>query len=408
MSPVKSHPSRRTVAVSSGLFQYPFMTCGPRTASSPTWPCGKSFPGSSASTIFASVSGNGIPMHSFTVPLSGLQCVTGDASVSPYPSTRRPPVAASNCFRTSFGSGAAPEMHARIERRSYFARFGLRRIAMYIVGTPGKMPGFALLISLRIWSISRGVGDWRDVLVAWDHGGPVPLLLQVPPFLDRVQLAQRGLEELGDVADDDAFHADLRHRLRDAVPEQVERHDRVHARIIPEDRKLPRGVRGIRLDDDPSRAEDREKGDDEMGRVREHEGNAVSTANPNRSQTGGEPVDCGVEFAVRKRFPVESDRRSGRELLRGSPEQLPDRDVRIGERGWHALGPAAEPRPREGRLPLHARDNASQDHKGTGGPNIYALRQPMEARCLRRRASESTERRRVECCGSRVPPGNIS
>src|SRR5207247_1798873 len=86
--------------------------------------------------------------------------------------------------------------------------------------------------------------------------------------------------------------------------------------------------------------------------------------NPARSQTGGEPVDCGVEFAVRKRFPVESDRRSDRELLRGSPEQLPDRDVRIGERGWHALGPAAEPRPREGRLPLHARDNAAQDQKG--------------------------------------------
>ena len=246
------------------------------------------------------------------------------------------------------------------------------------------------------------VRESMDAFVAWDHEGPVPLLLQVPPLLDRVQLAQRGLEELGDVADDDAFHADLRHGLRDAVPEQVERHDRVHARIAPEDRKLPRRVRGVRLDDDPSRAEDREKGDDEMRRVREHEGNAVSTANPNRSQTGGEPVDCGVEFAVRKGFPVESDRRSDRELLRGSPEQLPDRDVRIGERGWHALGPAAEPRPREGRLPLHARDNAAQDQKGTGGPNDYALQEPMEARCPRRRASESTERKLSRSCGSTI------
>src|SRR5437870_4518171 len=90
-----------------------------------------------------------------------------------------------------------------------------------------------------------------------------------------------------------AFDADLRHGLRDAVPEQIERHDRVHARIAPEDRELPRGVRGVRLDDDPSRTEDREKGDDEVGRVREHQGNADSAANPNHSQTGGEPVDCG-------------------------------------------------------------------------------------------------------------------
>src|SRR5207245_158987 len=110
------------------------------------------------STTFASVSGNGMPMHSLTTPFRGLQWVTGDASVRPYPSTSRPPVAASNCFRTSFGRGAAPEMHARIDRRSYFASFGCRRIAMYIVGTPGKRLGFVLLISLRIAPISRGFG----------------------------------------------------------------------------------------------------------------------------------------------------------------------------------------------------------------------------------------------------------
>src|SRR5213079_2575547 len=68
------------------------------------------------------------------------------------------PVAASNCFRTSFGSGAAPETHTRTERRSYFARFGWRRIAMYMVGTPGKRLGFVLSISLRMAPMSRGFG----------------------------------------------------------------------------------------------------------------------------------------------------------------------------------------------------------------------------------------------------------
>src|SRR5256886_15880284 len=101
-----------------------------------------------------------MPMHSLTMPFRGLQWVTDDASVSPYPSTSRPPVAASNCLRTSFGRGAAPEMQARIDRRSYFASFGCRRIAMYIVGTPGNRLGFVLLISLRIAPISRGFG-WR-------------------------------------------------------------------------------------------------------------------------------------------------------------------------------------------------------------------------------------------------------
>src|SRR5213078_1134574 len=46
MSPVSSHPSRRTAAVSAGWFQYPFITCGPRTASSPASFGGMSLDGS--------------------------------------------------------------------------------------------------------------------------------------------------------------------------------------------------------------------------------------------------------------------------------------------------------------------------------------------------------------------------
>ena len=59
------------------------MTWGPRIASSPDSPRATSRDGSSTSTIFASVSGNGSPMPSFTVPTSGFAWVTGDASVSP-------------------------------------------------------------------------------------------------------------------------------------------------------------------------------------------------------------------------------------------------------------------------------------------------------------------------------------
>ena len=45
----------------------------------------------------------------------GLAWVTGEDSVRPYPSTSLAPVIFSKVWATSTGSGAEPEMHARIE-----------------------------------------------------------------------------------------------------------------------------------------------------------------------------------------------------------------------------------------------------------------------------------------------------
>src|SRR2546426_10914247 len=99
-------------------------------------------------------------MQCFTGPAKGFACVAGDASESPYASTMRPPVILSNARRTSFGRGAAPETQARIEPRSYFESLGWRRIAMYIVGTPGKIVGRP----------SGSAAGWRQSLAGLDAG----------------------------------------------------------------------------------------------------------------------------------------------------------------------------------------------------------------------------------------------
>ena len=60
MSPVRSHPaSSSTAAVSSGRFQYPRMTCGPRMQISPGVSTGSALPASS--TTRHSVLGIGTP-----------------------------------------------------------------------------------------------------------------------------------------------------------------------------------------------------------------------------------------------------------------------------------------------------------------------------------------------------------
>ena len=79
------------------------------------------------------MSGNGspiVPMRFFAWSRIGLQCVTGEASVSPYPSTRFPPVSSLNFVAVWSMSGADPEMHATIERRSYFGANGELMIAL--------------------------------------------------------------------------------------------------------------------------------------------------------------------------------------------------------------------------------------------------------------------------------------
>ena len=86
MSPVCSQPSRSARAFSSGAFQYPFITCGPRITSSPT---------SSGAELDRRIVGiddllllvghadaDRIEPDQLGV-VDGVQCVSGDASVRP-------------------------------------------------------------------------------------------------------------------------------------------------------------------------------------------------------------------------------------------------------------------------------------------------------------------------------------
>ena len=83
MSPVRSHPaSSSTAAVSSGRFQYPFMTWGPRMQSSPGVPAGSAFPASSITRH--SVLGTGTPTEPvYSSRCKGLMHAAGEVSVSP-------------------------------------------------------------------------------------------------------------------------------------------------------------------------------------------------------------------------------------------------------------------------------------------------------------------------------------
>ena len=176
-------------------------------------------------------------------------------------------------------------------------------------------------------------------------------LLEVLLPLDRIQLSQRRLEKLRGVADDDSLDLGPGLRLGDVVPEQVEGHDGLHARVVPQDLELPRGQDRIRLDDDCASSEDREERHHEVRRVREEEGHAVAGANANRPETGREPVDRGIEVAIRQRLPIECDRGSVAVLSRGPTEQVLHRDIRIGEGPGQVGGPTGKPRPlQRGRL----------------------------------------------------------
>src|SRR4030043_829092 len=97
---------------------------------------------SSRLTIRQSTSGKGKPIEPVRIsPYNGLQWVAVGASDNPYPSTSFPPVNASNFSLVSRMSGADPEMQPLIELRLYFPAMtsGLLFMALYCVGTPGKM-----------------------------------------------------------------------------------------------------------------------------------------------------------------------------------------------------------------------------------------------------------------------------
>src|SRR5699024_11313459 len=139
--------------VSSGLFQYPFIICGPFTAISPTSSTSASS-NVSIWIILASVSGHGTPILPFTLFFhTKLACVTGDDSVNPYPSTNRPPVFCSNCSCISDGNGADPLIQAFIDDKSYLLMSGCFNSPIYIVGSPGNNVGLCL------WIVFSTYGD---------------------------------------------------------------------------------------------------------------------------------------------------------------------------------------------------------------------------------------------------------
>src|SRR5699024_555733 len=76
-------------------------------------------------TIFESVSGQGTPILPLTrLPQTKFACVTGDDSVSPYPSTSVPPVTFSKFCCISTGNGADPLIHASMDDKSYLCISG--------------------------------------------------------------------------------------------------------------------------------------------------------------------------------------------------------------------------------------------------------------------------------------------
>ena len=94
------------------------------------------------------------------MPFSGLQCEAVGASERPYPSKTLPPLNFSKVSLVSRINGAEPEMQALIERRLTFPALTSGRLlmALYSVGTPGKMVGLYLWIFSSTSGMSRALG----------------------------------------------------------------------------------------------------------------------------------------------------------------------------------------------------------------------------------------------------------
>ena len=192
-----------------------------------------------------------------------------------------------------------------------------------------------------------------QAFLLWDDERPMSLLLEIPLLLDWVQLPQRRLQELSDVADDDSLHAGARLGLRHVVPEQVEGDDGLDACIGPEALEFPRGVQGVRLHDDAAGAEDGEECDDEVRRVREDQGHAVPATDSDLPQAGGKPVGGCVQFSIRDGLPVERDGGAIGVGFRGASKQLVDRNLGILNGLRNSSRPTSKPGPVNRRVPLH-------------------------------------------------------
>src|SRR3972149_5532831 len=212
------------------------MTCGPGIPRFPGSPGGPSREGLSTSTIRGSVSGNGRPIPSLTVPTRGFAWVTGDASVRPYPSTSFPPVTFSHSRRTSFGRAPAPgEPRGGLEGVGHEVPVG-QHGALRGPGGPARvLEDRDVLPGAHPGRLPRGRRRQQvrvpvDPRLLRDREGPMALLPQVLLLLDRIELAEGRLQVVRAARDDDVTQARRGLRLRDVVPEQVEDDGRLDAR----------------------------------------------------------------------------------------------------------------------------------------------------------------------------------
>src|SRR5437762_2304999 len=254
-SPVHSQPSRSTFAVSSGLFQYPRITCGPWMSSSPSSSGGRSRVPDAMSTMRQSVSTTGSPMVPiFLSPWRGLMCVTGDVSVSPNPSQILPPVRASKRCCTSTDSGAEPETHTLTLDRSRRSTLGNWLIALNNAGTRGAIVTRRFSISLTIIGTSRGLARLRARDEVFEEVDPRPGgylddrgMGFLPLQLERREQVERESEVVGDLGDHVVRDRQLRAVVLDLLVEGEVRHNRdAAAGVLPLVLQLARGVQRIR------------------------------------------------------------------------------------------------------------------------------------------------------------------
>ena len=154
-------------------------------------------------------------------------------------------------------------------------------------------------------------------------------LLEAASLLDSVKLPHGSAQKIADVADDHTLHGSLGPRLREVGPEQVHRDHRLDARVVVEPLEFAGRVERARLDDDGPGAPGAEHRDEEVGRVRQEQGDPVSGSDAQLAEAMGKAVRGRIQAWVRQARLDETDRDPIGESLRGGTEHLGHRGFRI-------------------------------------------------------------------------------